>query len=257
MESILDHRAEREPPPPPTAEELAAFLRGARQEQLAALLDRGELGETHLCLLLSRRDLGGELLEQISRRKDWLQSRRVHCELVAHPRTPRRVAIRLARELYVMDLVAICFRPSAPAEVRRFAGEMVLGRVPQLALGQKLVVARRGPALVAGALLADGHERVVRAALENACLTEAQVLRALGGESLSAIAVALIARHAKWSLLPTVRAALVRHPHAALADVFRLLAGLPRQDLIALRQIPQLRPEVRSAVARALESSEP
>lgn len=242
------------PEHPAAAGELAAFLLSASHDQLVPLLDHGDLDDTHLCLLLARRDLSGELLERISRRREWLQSRRVCCELVAHPHTPRRVAIRLARELYIMDLAAISFRPSAPAEIRRFAGEMLLGRISQLALGQKLVVARRGPARVAGALLADGNERVVRAALDNPFLTEAQILRALGDESLPSVAVGLIARHAKWSFQPTVRAALTRHPHAALADVFGFLAGLPRRDLIALGRSPRLRSEVRSAVARELQA---
>jgi len=37
----------------------------------------------------------------------------------------------------------------------------LLARLPQLPLGQKITLARRGPARVAGALLAEGHAQVI------------------------------------------------------------------------------------------------
>ena len=117
-------------------DELAGLLLSAAPEALEALLDDYRLEEAHLCLLLERKDAGAAPLERIAKQKDWLRSRRVRCGLVAHPHTPRRVALRLARELYLMDLVTISLRVSAPTDVRRFLDEVIVSRIPQLPLGQ-------------------------------------------------------------------------------------------------------------------------
>ena len=99
--------------------------------------------------------------------------------LARHPRTPRRFAIALLRQLYLFDLVRLSLLPSAPAEIRRVAEELMVSRVPQLPIGQKLTLARRGPARVVGALLAEGHPQAIKLALANAFLTESQVLKVL------------------------------------------------------------------------------
>jgi hypothetical protein len=184
-----------------SSEQILALVYDTREEVLAALLENPRLDETHLCLLLERKDLPATLLETIARRKEWMRSYRVRRRFAFHPHAPRLAALRLARELYLMDLVQLSLLPSVPAALRRLAEELILARVPQLPLGQRMALARRGPARVAGGLLAQGHERVVRIALDSAFLTESQVLKALSKEKLPALVVAAIAHHRKWSQL--------------------------------------------------------
>ncbi len=99
-------------------------------------------------------------------------------------------------------------------------------------LGQKITLARRGPARVAGALLAEGHEQVVGIVLDNPNMNEAQILRALSRVRLPPAVVAAIGRHRKWSLSYNVRVALVRHPASVLATVLSFLPQLTVNDLI-------------------------
>lgn len=214
-----------------SSEEIPALLSHANEEVLAALLGNPRLDETHLVLLLKRKDLPATLLETIAKRKEWRGSYRIKRHLAFHPHVPRLMAIRLMRELYLMDLVQLSLLPSVPLELRRLAEELILARLPQLPLGQKLALARRGSARVAGGLLAEGHDQVVRVALDNAFLTEAQVLRVLSREKLPAPVVAAIARHRKWAQLYNVRLALVRHPASPLARVLELLPDLTLRDL--------------------------
>jgi hypothetical protein len=212
-------------------EEISALLYDASEAVLESLLENPRLDEAHLCLLLERKVLSGELLERIGRRKQWLRSYRVKRHLAFHAHTPRLLAMRLVRELYLMDLVQLSLLPSAPAELRRLAEELILARLPQLPLGQKLALARRGSARVAAGLVAEGHEQVVRLALENAFLTEAQVLKVLSREKLPARVVAAIAGHRKWSQLSNVRMGLVRHPLAPLARTLSFLPDLTLREL--------------------------
>src|SRR5205807_618667 len=80
------------------------------------------------------------ILERIARRRQWLSHYPVKRRVAFHPHTPRLVAMRLARELFLMDLVQLSLFPSVPAELRRLAEELILGRLPQLPLGQKLTL---------------------------------------------------------------------------------------------------------------------
>jgi hypothetical protein len=215
-------------------EELAALLHHPSADVLMALLDNPALDETKLCLLLDRKDLPGEILEEVGRRKHLLKNYRVKRALAFHPRAPRLISLRLLRDLYLMDLVQIALSPGVLAELKRNAEEQLLARLPQLPLGQKITLARRGPARVAGALLADGHAKVIPVALDNPNVTESQILRVLSREKLPVALIPAISQHRKWAVIYTVRLALVRHPLSPLATI---LAYLPEITVSDLREL--------------------
>ncbi|MGB7281296.1 MAG: hypothetical protein WBE13_03455 [Candidatus Acidiferrum sp.] len=214
-----------------TGDELTALLHHPDAEVLLALLDNPALEETQLCILLERKNLPAEILEEVAGRKPLLKNYRVKRALAFHPRTPRLVTLRLLRDLYLMDLVQLTLLPGIPTELKRNAEDQLVARLPQLPLGQKITLARRGPARLAGALLAEGHAQVVAIVLDNAYLTEAQVLRALAREKLPPVVVRSIAQHRKWSITYNVRLALVRHPSSPLATVLAYLPELTVSDL--------------------------
>ncbi len=225
-----------------TGEEIVALLHHPSAEVLLAVLDNPALDEGHVCLLLGRKDLPGEILEEVARRKALLKSYRAKRALVFHPRAPRLASLRLLRDLYLMDLVQVAILPGVSAELKRNAEEQLLARLPQLPLGQKITLARRGPARVAGALLADGHARVIPVVLDNAYMTEAQILRALSREKLPVSVIPAIVGHRKWSISYNVRLALVRHPSTPLAAILGYLPELTVSDLRELAS-PGIVPE--------------
>jgi hypothetical protein len=106
-----------------------------------------------------------------------------------------------------------------------------VARLPQLPLGQKITLARRGTARVAGALLAEGHTQVLAVVLDNPGLTEAQVLKALSRERLPVGVIKAVAQHRKWSQTYNVRLALVRHPSSTLSTILAYLPELTVSDL--------------------------
>src|SRR4029077_7708161 len=86
-----------------TGEELAVLLHHHAADVLLALLDNPALDEAQVCLLLERKDLPGEVLDEVGGRKSLLKSYRVKRSMAFHPRTPRLVSLRLLRDLYLMD----------------------------------------------------------------------------------------------------------------------------------------------------------
>src|SRR5215472_3793070 len=239
-------------------DELAALLHHPSAVVLLVLLDNPALDESHLCLLLARKDLPGEVLEEIGKRKPLLKSYRVKRALCFHPRGPRLVTLRLIRDLYLMDLVQLALSPAVPAELKRNAEEQLVARLPQIPLGQKITLARRGPSRVAGALLAEGHAQVLSVVLDNPYLTEAQILKALSREKHPTPVVPAIIRHRKWSISYNVRIALLRQPSAPLSTILSFLPQLTVSDLRELSApgiVPEnLRRYIQAEVQRRLRS---
>jgi hypothetical protein len=234
------------------SESILALLDSHSEDVLRALIDNPALDETHLCLLLERKDLSGLLLEEISKRKAWRGSYRVRLGLAAHPHTPRLIAMRLLRELHLMDLVRISLLPASSMELRRLAEERVLTQLPQIPLGLKLTLARRGSARIAAGLVAHGPAQVARVALDNSFLTEAQLLKALTKEAVPERTLAAVAGHGKWSKLVNIRLALLRHPNVPEGSVEALVAGLPRREMEDLVELSVLPEYVRAALREEL-----
>src|SRR6266567_797565 len=188
-----------------TGDELAALLHHPSADVLLALLDNPALDEPQLCLLLERKDLPGEVLEEAGKRN---------------------------------------------------AEEQLLMRLPQIPLGQKITLARRGPGRVAGALLTEGHPQVLAVVLDNPYLTEAQVLKALSRQKLPPGVVPAIIHHRKWSISYNIRIAVLRQPNAPLNAILSYLPQLTVSDLRELAApgiVPEtLRRYIQAEVQRRL-----
>lgn len=235
-----------------SGEELKSLLHEAAEETLLALLENPNLDEPHVVLLLERLDLPASVLSAVAGEGKWSSSEGVRLRLARHPRTPKRFALAAVRQLFLFDLVRLSLLPSAPADIRRVAEEVILTRVPHIAIGEKLTLARRGPSRVAGAILAEGHAQAIKLALANGFLTESQVLKVLAKPDVPERVVAAIAHHPKWSCQYNVRVALVRNPHTPVAAVESLLPQLTLGDLKQVARIEGLAPHLKKIMREEL-----
>ena len=220
---------------------LKAFLHDSDEATLFALLDNPALDEGHLTILLSRLDLPASVLAGIAARPEWTSSEAVRVGLVRHPKTPRRAALTLLRQLFLFDLVKVALAPTTPAEAKRVAEEVMVQRVPQIPIGEKLTLAKRGPARVAGAILAEGHPQAMKLALGNGFLTESQVLKVVASAAAPERVIAAISQDPKWSVQYNVRVALIRNPHTPAPVVLAFVPNLTMRDLkdvAALETVP-------------------
>jgi hypothetical protein len=233
-------------------DQLTALLHDADESVVRAALENPHLHESHVCVVLERLDLPVPLLEAIGSNPQWLRSEAIRLRLARHPRTPQRVAIPLVRQLFLFDLVSLSMLPSAPSEVRRLAQEAILAKIPQLPLGQKLTLARRGPARVAAALILEGHPRASADALKNPYLTESQVLRVLASPAVTERVVAAIARDPKWSVQTNVRFGLVRAASELSPQIEGFLAEFTLTELTDLVGLESLPASIRSAIRREM-----
>jgi len=231
-----------------SAEELALLVHDSAPEVLEALLHNPALSESHLLILLARKNLPGELLESLAKNEELIKSQRVRAAVVRHPKTPRLAAMRLLKFLYLFDLVAVSLEPAVATEIKRLAEEQIIARIQQVPLGERITLARRSSARVAAALLAVGDEQVIPAALENPQMTETALLNILRREELPPAVVEGMARHPKWSLRYDLRLQLVRHPLTPLALALAFLPDLKPEDLMLIATDQSMPPTMREYV---------
>ncbi len=150
--------------------------------------------------------------------------------------------MKLIRELYTFELMKFALLSGGPADLRRVADEIILSRLPSITLGERISLARRCSELVAGALLLDSESRVWQTALENPRLTEAALVRSLQRLGGTAAFVVAASHHAKWSVRPEVRIALLRNPHTPLARAIEFARRLPPaqlRDILHTSRLPE------------------
>ena len=176
---------------------------------------------------LKNQDLASDVIEQIGRNIAAMKSRKVRFAVASHPRAPRRIALRIIRELYTFELMQFALRPAVAADLKRVADELLLSRLTSITLGERISLARRSSTLVAGALLLDKESRVWQPALENARLTEGAVVKVLQRSIATAAFVEAVSHHSKWSLRHEVQVALLRNAHTPLSKALEFCATYP------------------------------
>ncbi len=176
-------------------------------------------------------EITAEAIEHISRDAGAMKSRKVRLAIAAHARTPRRIALRMIRELYTFELMQFALLPVAPADLKHTADELLIGRLASITLGERISLARRCSGSVAGGLLFDKEPRVWQTALENPRLTETGVIRALQKTGASRALVEAVCHHSKWSVRVEVRFALLRSTHTPLAKAVEFARRIPPQQL--------------------------
>ena len=191
---------------------------------------------------LRNRDLPADEIESISKNSTATKSRKVRIALATHPRTPRRLALRLIRELYTFDLMQFTLQPAAAADLKRVADELLVARLASVSLGERISFARRCSGSVAAALLIDKESRVWRTALENPRLTEAAIVKVLQRPGATPAFVDAVCHHAKWSLRLEIRLALLRNPHTPLVQALEFARRLPPpvlRDILHASRLPE------------------
>ena len=202
----------------------------------------GSLTEDQALALLKDADLSANQIEQISKNSTAMKSRKVRLVLAAHPHAPRRIALRLIRELYTFDLMQFARMPAAAADLKRIADELLISRLSSITLGERISLARRSSATVAAVLLLDKEPGVWQPALENPRITEAAIIKALQRPGATGAFVEAVCHHSKWSLRHEVRIALLRNPHTPLARAIEFARRLPPpllRDVLHASRLPE------------------
>ncbi len=246
---MSDDSHEKTAPPP----ELERMVHSQAAEELrAAAMDR-RMTEDLALTLLTRRDLRGDVLEELSKNMTVMKHRKVIVALVCHPRTPRYVSLPITRRLYTFELMKIALLPPVPADVKMIAEEAIINRLETISSGERLTLAKEGSTRIAAALLADPESRVSDAALLNSRLTEPFVVKALMREDAPEHFVHAVCRHAKWSVRKEVQIALLKNRHTPMSRAIYLAEQISSQVLREVLATARLSDDLKSYLQDEIE----
>jgi hypothetical protein len=237
------------------SKELQSDSRSAspKSGRLAAPDAHDVLTENLALALLNRPDLPGDEIERISRNAGTMKSRKVRLALAAHPRAPRRVSIRVIRELHTFDLMKFALLPVVAADLKCAADELLVSRIASITLGERISLARRCSALVAAALLLDKEARVWQTALENPRLTESAIAKSLQSANATYAFVQAVCSHPKWAPRQEVRMALLRNektPRVWAVEFARRIPPAKLRDILLKSRLPE---EFKASLKKNLE----
>jgi hypothetical protein len=216
--------------------ELGRRLREATPEELVRLLaEHGdEIGAGEAVEALRNPYLSAEGARAIAERPHLVSAYEVRRALALSPRAPEVVALNLVVGLYWADLLAVSLEVRVRPTVRRAAELALLTRLPRLAVGEKIAIARRGGAGVITALRSDPTPRVIAALLENPRLTEGLLGPALASDRAMPTLLAAVAANPRWGARHDLRLLICRNPRTPVAVALPLLPGLRKDELRGL-----------------------
>lgn len=200
-------------------------------------------------------DLSSDAFEQLYRNDSVMKSRKVRMAMASHLRTPRRIALRIVRELYTFELMQFALKPTAAADLKRIADELLLSRISSITLGERISLARRSSTMVAAGLLLDKEPQVWQLALENARLTEAAIVKALQRPTGTRAFVEAVSHHPKWSVRHEVQVALLRNAHTPLAKALEFARRIPPRQLRDILHVSRLPERIKSQLRKEREVS--
>lgn len=201
---------------------------------LTLLLQHPKLDESHLLILLKRRDLNEEIITRIHRTHKQGLSHRLVLALVKNPAIPGTLIRNLLPQLRLFELADLCKMPGVSPDQKFAAERIILQRLPTTPLGNKVTLAKRGTTTVVSELLKEGHPKVVEACLNSPHLNEAAIFQFLRGATASAETISQVARHMRWKERPNLKLAILKNRRTP--DIWFTL-WLPRLNLQTIKQL--------------------
>jgi hypothetical protein len=234
-------------------------LRSASGEELHRLLEESvrEVGAEDALQALRNPFVTRETVALLLAEKRLLSAYALRRALAAHRLTPETAAVTLLAGLYWRDLAEIQREVRVPARVRRAAENQLVTRLPGLALGEKIALARRATGALVDALGAERSARVVAAVLDNPRCTEGVVVRLVRAAGATPEVLETVARDRRWSRRSEVRRGLCLNPRSPVTVVLGLLPTLRKIDLQAIARDVSLAAPVRRRASLLLGEEPP
>ena len=220
----------------PASEDELLTLDGAALRQLAK---REDLTPEAAVILLHHPLAGKPELEQLYRNKALHLQYEFRLEFTRHPKTLAAPAVQFLRTLHWRDQYNLSRDARAAPLIQRTAQTLLVERIPEIALGEQITLARIAWPEMIPALMKTREEKVLTALLDNPRFREGNVVHLLEDSSLPVTVVEHIARHHRWAYMHRVRALLIRDPRLPTQTALRLMKGLPESELRAASEHPE------------------
>lgn len=233
-----------------------AVLRGAESVPRARALLAAEQPDAPLLVAVLRRVVPAPFLEALALTPPWSRDGRVLAGVVLSRNAFPRLSIPLLPALFWADLAEVARTMRLAPPVRARAESLLIERLPDLRLGERVSLARVATPPVLRTLLRDPEARVVHAALPNPRLREEDVLVAVRADDAPLLLLDAVSRSRRWQESYLVRLELVLQKRTPLGVALSQLTSLLHRDLVRVAAAAGLRPLVQAAALRAAQSED-
>jgi hypothetical protein len=234
--------------------ELRLRLPRASEAYLDGAVQNPQFGEEHLEGILSNPNLPSALIQGLAAQKPYLARYEVKRAIAFHRNASRTLKLNLLHFLGWRDLTRLLEDAHQTLPVKRAAETLLKKQIEEMAVGERIALARiAGPGIVS-ALRLDLHPDVITALLTNPRLTEDEVLAICGEERASGAVLSAVGSSARWSGRHTVRMALLRNPFTPAKVSLQFLEALPEGDLKEIIALPSTSRLVRATAKQLLKS---
>jgi len=216
--------------------ELLRTIPTASAAWLAAAMSNPNLSAEHVSLIARSRSATEPLLQRIASDPRWAGDYKVKVSLVRNAHTPRPLGMSLVKHLFWRDLAIVSDDFLLAPPLRHLAERALLDRLPELAVGERISLARIAGRGLHPALILDSESRVLEAFLWNSRLTEQALAGAINNPATPRLTLAVIAAHPRWRARYALRAALAKNRQTPLAITLGLLTSLTEPDLRGLAE---------------------
>ena len=233
-------------------EELRPLVYHKSPEVIAALINNKNLTEDLAAVIAGRKNIDSGILESLSHHVRWKDSYKVRLALCKNPKTPQKITFSLIKFLKVFDLADLTRNKVLSVNARvRIEGE-ISEKIPAMALGIKIALAKRASSNVLMKLIEEGLREVVAVCLDSPYMTEGDIYKIISMKKISLHIIRMIAEHPKWSARYQIRWALIINKHAPLVCVVKFLKDMKTTDLKELYAAPDVPSSTKPYIYREL-----
>jgi hypothetical protein len=233
--SQMSHRTgHRERAESASAADLMRSLGSAGAAYLEASLSNPDLNEEHVALIARNRAATEAILKRIGADPRWARAYEVKAGLVRNPHTPRPLAMNMAKFLFWRDLALVADDFFVAPPVRKLCERILIERLPEMSLGEKIALARIAGRSLHHRLLDIPELPVLQALLWNGRMTEQDVTAFADDPNTPSRALEATGRHPRWRGSYAIRLALARNGHTPLAVALGILTSLMERDIRSL-----------------------
>lgn len=202
--------------------------------------------------LLRDRTTPAAVLRRIAAEPRSIARREVKALLARHPRSPLALARRFLPHLPWVALAEISRDVRVGPVLRRDAERLLEARLPEMAVGERISLARGASRRLLTALRSDPEAPVLVALLENPRATDGDAAALASAPETPPSVLDHLSRHARFAQSPSVRKGLLRNASVPVPAALRLLERAPRGEWPALARDERVLRIVRLAASRRL-----
>lgn len=240
-----------------SSESFVSYLLEAPANAIKEILknQKEKLTEKEVLAILKNKNIDLEIVKTILSHKPFLVSYEVKKALLFLRITPYTEGLKLLPHMFWMDLMVLSTTMSVHPLIRRSAEKKILEKIPEMGLGEKITLARRGSYNLLLHLAKEKEAKVIEALLQNRFATEEIVLSIASNKNTSSEILGIINYNPKWRNRINIKKALILNPNMPEFLTFHLLKTMNRSILEEFSSSPHLSERVRNYCKRLLNNN--